>query len=151
MRWSTNTQHVVLQPNESRISEFFASINICFSILLFLPVQVLALFEDHEDSFTAFVEPFVILLILIANAIVGVWQVSMCWKYFYNCVSIYLNAASVWMLLIESACEYVRVCVREHAKPRARFCRTVYFTHFAISQEQLISLRSSLSLFFFFG
>lgn len=43
------------------------------SLSLFL--QILAWFEEGEETMTAFVEPVVIIMILVANAVVGVWQV----------------------------------------------------------------------------
>lgn len=35
---------------------------------------VLAFLEEGDDKITAYVEPLVILFILIANAVIGVWQ-----------------------------------------------------------------------------
>lgn len=64
-------------PHVSHFTVYLSCISLLIAFSLFF-VQVLAWFEEGEETVTAFVEPFVILLILIANAIVGVWQVNTC-------------------------------------------------------------------------
>ncbi len=69
---------------------------------------VLAIFQNNE-GITAFVEPFVILLILIINAIIGVWQEN--------------NAANALRALKEMQSESAR-CIRDgrmnHSLPASR-------------------------------